>query len=77
MKCFNRGKEFNHMDKADMTAALKAASKGKHSDIAKRILLMDLSVMPDTIDDLENFSSAFEVILKISNLHQAILQEIA
>ncbi len=44
-----------------MTTALLAASRGNHSEIVKCILLMDLSVMPETTDKLEDLSCAFEV----------------
>ena len=44
-----------------MTAALLAASRGNHSDIVKCILLMDLSVMPESTDRLEDLTCVFEV----------------
>ena len=60
-----RGKEFNQVDKADMTTALLAASRGNQKDIVKYILLADLSVMPENPDKLEDLTCVFEVNIYI------------
>ncbi len=63
-----------------MTAALLAASRGNHSDIVKCILLMDLSVLPKTVDKMEDLACTLEVkyyikhtVIEISPLSKFLL----